>query len=326
MSLSDRVKQARAEQGAAILGDVMPAGAGPAVIPEQRDAARVSGYGVAMAMLRERSELLTRALPEGGPSADQLVTDAATALSTVKDLADCAPRSIIGAVVTCAQLGLRIGGALGQSYVLPFWNTDRNCREATFVLGYKGLVLLAMQSGMVRSITARTVYEREVPRFSLSWHEDRDELRHEPWLLDDKPGEPVLYYARALLPEGGYQITRPVHRDAMRAHRARWVRIKSGPWFDDRGVPGDGFEAMAHKTAAKQLGKWLALSPRARRAIVADGGVRYDDNPEAPVDTVTEHAGEPEPEPGQAAGNPDRAYDPDGWPEGAEPARPEATP
>ncbi|HUT78629.1 MAG TPA: recombinase RecT [Polyangia bacterium] len=320
MSLRDRVKDARAGQtagqpGPAVEGTVMPAQ------PDQRAAVQVSGYGSAVEALRQREELFNRAAPDGGPTGVQLITDTVTALSTVKGLDECDPRTIVGAVMTCAQLGLRVGGATGQAYVLPFWNNDRGRREATFVLGYKGLVKLAMQSGLVRGIVARTVYEKELPSFRLSWHEDRDELVHEPWLLDDKPGAPVLYYARALLNGGGYQLTRPVHRDAMKAHRARYVRIKSGPWFDDRGVAGDGFEAMAHKTVGKQLGKWLPLSATARQAIAADGGVRHNDSPDAPVDEVTEHAGDSEAdvEPGQTVGNPDAAYDEAGWPAGAQP-------
>lgn len=321
-TLGERVKTARKQQtGATVAGEVVPAGTGPEI--DQRTAAQLSGYNVTVGLLRERQGLLGRAAPVGGPTGEQLITDAIMAMSVVKGLDECEPRTIIGAVVTCAQLGLRIGGALGQAYVLPFRNYETGRREATFVLGYKGLVLLAQQSGMVRGVTARTVFEKELGQFRLSWHENRDELRHDPWLLDN-PGAPRLYYARVLLAEGGYEISRPINRDDMLAHRQRYVRIKSGPWFDDRGVPGDGFEAMAHKTCLKRLGRNLPLSAGARRAIAADGGVRVDDNPEAPADQVTEQHGEAEAEPGQSGAPAEAAYDEQGWPAGATTERPAA--
>jgi recombination protein RecT len=314
--LKGRVKAARSN-GA---GEPQPVVEGTI---DQHDAVAVSPYKTSVALLGQKAELLGRAAPEGGPTGMQLVTDAVTALGTVKklDLAD--PATVLGAVLTCAQLGLRVGGALGQAYVLPFWNTDRRMFEATFVLGYKGITLLAAQSGYVRGIAARTVFAKD--SFDIVWREDRDELVHKPYLLDD-PGEPNLYYARALLSEGGYQLTRPVTRDSMRAHRSRYVKVKSGPWFDDRGKPGDGFEAMCHKTTIKVLGRTLPLSTTARRAIAADGGVRRSEALDAEFDEMTEHHGEAEGTPGTVdSAGAERAYDTE-WPDGATATRPAEKP
>lgn len=318
MTLKDRVETARAAQKAT-------SGDGTVVRterqPDQRTTVAVNQYSASAALLQQRVDWFDKAAPDpSAPTGLQLVTDTLTALASVKRLNECDPRTIVGAVMTCAQLGLRVGGALGQAYVLPFWNAENRRREATFVLGYKGLVKLAMQSGEVRGLISRTVYEKELPKFRLSWHEDRDELVHEPWLID-KPGQPVLYYSRALLAGGGYQLSRPVNRAEMREHRNRYVKERSGPWFDDRGEPGDGFEAMAHKTVLKRLGRVLPLSASARQAIAADGGVRVNDSPDAVLNDVTEHANEPEAEVGQAEGRPEAAYvdDEPGWPEGAQP-------
>lgn len=314
--LRDRVKEARQQQAAG----GQPVEGEPATGEvDQRAASAVSPHLRTIELLRARVALFDRAAPEGGPTGTQLVTDTVTALGTVRNLDRADPATVLGAVLTCAQLGLRVGGALGQAYVLPFWNTERGTFEASFVLGYKGITLLAAQSGYVRGIAARTVFRRDT--FRIVYREDRDELVHEPYLFDDK-GEPTLYYGRALLAEGGYQLTPPVTRDAMRKHRARHVRIKSGPWFDDRGVPGDGFEAMCHKTCVKLLGRTLPLSATARRAIAADGGVRTSESLDAEIDEMTEHRDGPEDLPGggDQTGT-DRAYDPDGWPAGAAPRK-----
>ena len=57
-----------------------------------------------------------------GVEAAQLVRDALTAVRTNPKLAECEPNSVLGSLMTCAQLGLR-PGVLGHAWLLPFWDT-----------------------------------------------------------------------------------------------------------------------------------------------------------------------------------------------------------
>ena len=59
-----------------------------------------------------------RAMPQGA-EARQLVRDAQTALRQVKDLAKCEPATVLGALMTCSQLGLRPGAVSYTHLTLP---------------------------------------------------------------------------------------------------------------------------------------------------------------------------------------------------------------
>lgn len=71
--------------------------------------------------------------------------------------------------MTCAQLGLR-PGVLGQAWGLPFKNWRTGQYEAHLIVGYQGLVELAMRTGTIASVIARTVYEGDV--FDVSYGVD----------------------------------------------------------------------------------------------------------------------------------------------------------
>lgn len=285
--LRGRVRQART--------DGKPAGTGAAAFTE---AAAPPPAGEdprqnRIALARHLENELRRLTPDfavavpAGYDPEQLVRDALQEIRRHhRDLIDptCDLNTVLGAVMTAAQLGLRLG-LLGQCYILPFWNSDRGVREAVFVVGYKGLAKLAHQSRMIRGLASRTVYEAD--EFDLSWHENRDTLIHKPQLRGDR-GQPVLYYARALLPADGYQLTVPTRHADMLAFRDKHVKIKKGPWFDETGQPGCGFEWMAWKTEIIRLGKLLPLDTRFGQAVEADGGVRHELSPRANPAEVSE--------------------------------------
>ncbi len=55
-----------------------------------------------------------------------------SALSTNPKLADTTPQSFLGAMMTAAQLGVEPNPPLGQTYLLPYWNTKNRCFECQF--------------------------------------------------------------------------------------------------------------------------------------------------------------------------------------------------
>src|SRR5438105_2203656 len=70
--------------------------------------------------IRGMEEQFKLAMPRGMEAA-QLIRDALTAVRTTNNLAKCEATSVLGALMTCAQLGLR-PGVLGHAWVLPFWD------------------------------------------------------------------------------------------------------------------------------------------------------------------------------------------------------------
>ena len=70
-----------------------------------------------------------------------------SAVSATPKLAECTPKSFLGAMMNAAQLGLEPNTPLGQAYILPYSN--KGVMEAQFQIGYKGLIDLAYRSGEV---------------------------------------------------------------------------------------------------------------------------------------------------------------------------------
>lgn len=224
-----------------------------------------------------------KAMPKGA-EAVQLVRDVYTCIQQNPKLADCPPNTVLGAAMTCAQLGLR-PGVLGHAWILPYWDGKDRVHKAQLIVGYQGLVDLGYRSGLVKDIGARIVYERD--EFRIEWNaRDGDQLIHRPY-LDGDPGNPRLYYAVARTTTGGYAFTRPMTVAEMERHRDKHgPRNRQGklvgPWTSD-------FDGMGMKTMVRKLMKLLPKSTAVAHALAHDDGVRYDTSPQA-INVEPEHA------------------------------------
>lgn len=262
-----------------------------------------------------------RAMPKG-TEAVQLVRDALTCLRTIRKLDQCEAPSVLGALMTCAQLGLR-PGVLGQAWPVPFWDNKagpvnertgkpRGGYRAQLVIGYQGLVELAHRSGRVASLIARTVHASDV--FEVDYGL-ADNLIHKPNVNGNR-GEPIAYYAIVKFVNGGHAFYVMSHPE-MLAYRDKYAstKTKEGVVF---GVWKDNFEAMAHKTCVRQLAKWMPKSAELASAIAADEGIRVDLSPDADPESATSYVA------GQILDEPDdqdEAGEQDGsdWPETPKP-------
>ncbi len=231
--------------------------------------------------IREMQSQYQLAMPKGA-EATQLVRDALTALRQIPKLAQCEPTSVLGGLMTCAQLGLRVG-VLGHAWILPFWDWHSQGHKAQLVVGYQGYAELAYRSGKVQSIAARIVHAND--QFDL-YYDPAVIMRHRP-TLDGPRGLPRLYYASAEMTGGGFALTEPMTLADMEAHRDRFAprnRDKkiTGPWIDH-------FDEMGRKTTVRRLAKLLPKSTELAIAIEADGGVRVDLSPTTEAAEVTQH-------------------------------------
>lgn len=213
------------------------------------------------------------AMPKG-MEATQLIRDAQTCLRQTPQLAECDPSTVLGSLMTCAQLGLR-PGVLGQAYLLPLWNGRNRQREAQLIIGYAGLVELIHRSGSVSMIDARVVYSND--EFLQEYGLAEDKLVHRPPTSGPR-GEPVAFYAIARMKDGGYAMTEVMSVADMEAYRDKYAMAKKkdgtvvGPWVSE-------FVEMAKKTMVRRLAKMLPKSPEVVRAMTHDGAVRVDYTP-----------------------------------------------
>lgn len=224
----------------------------------------------------------SKALPKGA-EAVRFIRDAMTVISASPKLAQVQdPKSLLGALMTCAQLGLRPGvGALGEAYILPMKN--KGVMTAQFILGYQGMTTLAHRSGMLDSVIARTVHKNDV--FKIAYGTE-DQIVHEPPVTGPR-GETIGYYGVVKVRGGGY-VFEYLSIEDMRIHRDKFALAKNfktqeivGPWKSD-------FDAMAKKTMIRKLWPYMPRSTEMQLAAAADNTVRLNIDPTADVADVVE--------------------------------------
>ncbi|MFD7236438.1 recombination protein RecT [Streptomyces syringium] len=256
---------------------------------------------------------IARALPAHVASPERIARIALTELRRVEHLAECTQESFGGALMTCTQLGLEPGGALGEAYLLPFWNKKVRAYEVQLVIGYQGMIKLFWQHAAAAGLTARTVHEND----EFEYEDGLDPvLRHKP--ARSNRGRPTDYYAIAKMANGGSAFVVMSVED-IEAIRKRSKARDSGPWATD-------YDAMARKTVIRQLFKILPKSSELARAVAHDEGVRRDVSPEGldvPPDYIEGEVVEQQSAAESAVEDIPAEFD--GWPEAAEPAAAEAT-
>ena len=101
---------------------------------------------------------------------DRLVKLAQAALSRNQKLAECTPPSVLLCLMKCAELGLEPDSALPQRrmWLVPRWNSKLRGMECTYQLDYRAQLQLARDTGMVSSIVASEVRERDEWAYELS--------------------------------------------------------------------------------------------------------------------------------------------------------------
>lgn len=209
---------------------------------------------------------MQRALPKH-MSVDRMIRVALTVVNQSEGLQRCDPRSLLGALMTCTQVGLE-PGPQGHVYLVPYG------KKVTFIMGYQGMIELARRSGLLVSIAAHTVYKNEVDqgRFRVSYGTENT-LHHDPIVFEDR-GPAVGYYAAAKIksPAGNttedvFVVLTAAEVDAFRARSATQKDRPSGPWSTD-------YEAMAWKTCIRRLARWLPQSPELAAALEHEETVR----------------------------------------------------
>lgn len=86
-----------------------------------------------------------------------------------RQLQQCKPSAVVSEALRAAVLKLPLTKALGFSYIVVYNNNVKDADgrwhkvpTPTFILGYKGLIQLAMRTGEYRTLNANVVYEGEI--------------------------------------------------------------------------------------------------------------------------------------------------------------------
>lgn len=205
--------------------------------------------------LLERSKKQIEAAIPRHMSADRLMRVALTTMRTTPKLLECSSISLLKATLQCAALGLEPDPFLGLAYIIPFGT------EATVIVGYKGIVHLARNSGQIQSVEAHCVYEADKFEFHYGV---KSNIVHVPAFEKDR-GSITHAWAVAHFKDGGYQM------EVMDIYELEAIRNQSkkpdtGPWRDHR-------PEMYKKTVIRRMGKLLPLSPVLQRQLATEEAI-----------------------------------------------------
>lgn len=191
---------------------------------------------------------------------DRLMALAISTINKNPKLGECSESSVMSCLMRCSTLGLEPSDVdgLGRAYILPFFS-KKTGMQATFILGYKGLIELARRSGEIKDISARAVYDGDFFEYEYGLEE---KLRHVPGEGEKTPDKLTFVYCVVHFKDGGHYFD-VMTKAEVEAVRKRSKSPNNGPWVTD-------YEAMAKKTVIKRSNPYLPLSVDAKTAIAND--------------------------------------------------------
>ena len=239
-----------------------------------------------------------------GKRTPQFVSSLVTLINATPQLQKAfyeAPITIVQSALKAATYDLPIDPSLGYAYIVPFNNkqSDGSKRaEAQFILGYKGMIQLALRTGVYKTINVSDVrvgevqsYDRLKGEIDIKWIEDDDEREQTP--IAGYAG----YYK--LINDTEHTIYMTVKQIDAHEKKHRKGQYRGKGWNDD-------YDAMCQKTVLRKLlSKWGIMSIDYRTAdaatIAAAEAIaknQLDDEDIIPVDNfeVSEDSGVQPPE------------------------------
>lgn len=214
-------------------------------------------------------------------TAERFMRVALTALSRppaypgAPSLADSTRESLLGGLITCAQLRLEPNDPRGLAYLIPFRNNREQSVEAQLVIGYKGLVDLAYRSGQIKTLVAESVHEHDHFTFTR-WPRT---MSHQ-----DAPGdrgEVIGYYAAVEYHGGGQDFLHMTVAEVeqWRDLHSKGARKRNGD-LDPHSPWQKNPHEMGKKTCLRRLAKMMPLSVEDLRVgLAVDGSVQTNLEP-----------------------------------------------
>lgn len=219
----------------------------------------------------------------GSVNKQSFITSVISAVNTNESLKECTNQSILAGALLGESLKLSPSPQLGQYFLVPF-NDKNKGKVATFQLGYKGYIQLAIRSGQYKKLNVLAIKEGELIRFDPLTEEI------EVKLIDDEDAreqaETIGYYAM-LEYTNGFRKAIYWSKKKMEAHALKYSKgyqAKKGYTFWEK-----DFDAMAYKTMLRHLiSRWGVMSIDMQNAIDGDMAVINEDGTKDYVDSTSE--------------------------------------
>lgn len=232
-------------------------------------------------------KLINNTLSDSNRAA-RFVTGITSAVATNHQLQTCSPMSVISGALLGEALNLSPSPQLGEYYLVPYNNKNTGETEATFQLGYKGYLHLAIRSGQYKDIDVMDIREGEF----LGRDSETGKFKFK-FITDEatRLSKPVIGYMAYFEMLNGFRKTLYMSKEEMEIHAntyskafdlATYKKIEAGQipqkdmwkyssfWYKN-------FDAMAYKTILRQLlSKWGIMSVEMQDAFVKDQAVQHE--------------------------------------------------
>jgi len=230
-----------------------------------------------------------------GKRTPQFLSSLVSMINDNKDLQEAfyqSPMSVIKSALQAATYDLPIDPSLGYAYIVPFNNSYKDDRgmwqkrkQATFVIGYKGMTQLCLRTGAYSRIPDAVdvregeliSYDRLTGDAEFKWIEDEDE----------REKLPIVGYAGYFRLVNGAEKTIYMTVSQIRKHEEKNRKGSSmgKGWRED-------FDAMARKTVIRRLCSKYALmsieyqSTASRDAMNLATALATEDYPQTPAEDL----------------------------------------
>lgn len=172
-------------------------------------------------------------------------------------LRKCSPESIYLGLLACAVTGLEPGALKGEAYLVPFKN------EATFMVGYRGIIKQARRSRDVVAIWSNVVYEGDEFDVDLG---SANRIVHRP-RFGQRGDDITAAYAIARLSNGQDELELMDRDDLDQVRKAGGNSPAWNDWQDQ----------MMRKAPIRRLGKRLPLGADYYVALALDNAKTHDE-------------------------------------------------
>lgn len=183
-----------------------------------------------------------------------------------KLLQSCEPQSIMNAAVVAATLDLQINPSLGFAYIVPYG------KVATFQIGYKGIINLALRTGQYQKIEVNEVYEGEIKKVNRFTGE---------YEFGERTSDTVVGYMAYFKLVNGFEKFLYMTKEECEAHGKKYSQTYkrgTGLWLTE-------FDSMSKKSCIKMLlSKFGILSVEMQRAQTFDSAYIKSDLSETDID------------------------------------------
>lgn len=248
------------------------------------------------AFLNSEKVLLNIEQALGSVNKQRFITSVISAVNNNPALTDCTNQSILSAALLGESLKLSPSPQLGHYYMVPF-NDKEKGKVATFQLGYKGYIQLAIRSGQYKKLNVLAIKKGELEYFNPLNEEIKINLMIDRW-DEREEAETIGYYAMFELCNG-FRKAIYWSKKQMLSHADKYsqafskdggtIKTKNGTkkkvsfaefeagkyptedawmyssfWYKD-------FDGMAYKTMLRQLiSKWGIMSIEMQSAFDSD--------------------------------------------------------